>query len=470
MAMSKELAAAKNIANPKEIDEALDEISKRFSEAVAKWIKTVARNHLVRDLDTMFHEVSFKDKNRWEELTGEPLPDWAKKALFSGKTLHVFVPDATFARFKDKLEHAAVYLQTLTTDLSRIPFDAAVKEGDKLMRQGIKKRVLEETPIPERAEVIYRCSDGFSWVNLPPEALEAESDSMGHCVGNKQWGYVEGVENKTMEIWSLRDPGNYPHCTMQYMPPTKKVAQIKGKENRGVVERYAKYLVEFLNSQYFHGRVSSVNEGEMALNCIAQARNNDYFSYFDPPDSLEIDQYRPDMSDARGQVRLPRRLDARSVSVKLMDIKEGTQTKARDSFSGRTIAVENKWEIEGGVIGLDDCDIRPMGRIELRGEMANVSETRSSMGMKIAGFSFHDPKEMVLHSTGISGKCRVLVVYQIHGRQGGNNIVFDVETDTLHLEDIRDCSGTIKYRNLRPVFSIERIQQNNPNLELVQVR
>lgn len=466
----KELAAAKNIANPKELDEALDDMGKRFPDPVKKWIKTVARNYLVRELDTMFHEVTFKDKNRWQELTGEPLPDWAKKALFSGKVLHLFIPDATFSRFKDNVEHATVYLQTLTTDLSRVPYETAVKEGNKLMRQGIKKQHLETIPDQGKAETIFRCTEGFSWINLPAEALEAESNYMGHCVGQKRWGYYDAVLEKRMEIWSLRDPGGHPHVTIQYTPQGKRIDQIKGKENKGVVERYAKYLIQLLNSDYFRSRVNAVARGELELNNVGTSSSGEYFSYFDPPDDLTTDQYKPEMSEIRGIPKLPRKLQARSVGIKQITISEGTQTTTSDALLGRKLVVESAWVLRNGAANLDEVALKPMGRIVLDVNNAIVSEIKSAIGMMIQGMQFTRADKIEIHNAGISGKARELSTYEISGHEGGNNIVFDVEVQYLHLEHLRDCSGTIKYQEMRPAFDVSRIERANPNLKLVQTR
>ena len=81
---------------------------------------------------------------------------------------------------------------------------------------------------------------GWRWVRVvTPEGLDYEGNAMGHCVG--QGGYDKG---KT--IFSLRDPSNLPHCTVEWEEAGRVVEQVQGRANQAVAERYHGAVKSFL--------------------------------------------------------------------------------------------------------------------------------------------------------------------------------------------------------------------------------
>ena len=81
---------------------------------------------------------------------------------------------------------------------------------------------------------------GWRWVRvLTPEGLDYEGNAMGHCVG--KGGYDNGNT-----IFSLRDPDNLPHCTIEWKEAGRVVEQVQGRANQAVVERYHGAVVAFL--------------------------------------------------------------------------------------------------------------------------------------------------------------------------------------------------------------------------------
>lgn len=107
-------------------------------------------------------------------------------------------------------------------------------------------------------KVVKRWDDGFTMVQLGPEDCEVEGDLMGHCVGD----YAEDVAEGKTEIYSLRDPKNRPHVTIEVVPKwvwgkahkelQYTVEQIQGKENKSPVEKYHKYIDEWLHERELH--------------------------------------------------------------------------------------------------------------------------------------------------------------------------------------------------------------------------
>lgn len=107
-------------------------------------------------------------------------------------------------------------------------------------------------------KVVKRWDDGFTMVQLSPEDCQVEGDLMGHCVGD----YADDVANGNTEIYSLRDPKNRPHVTIEVVPKMVwgknhkelqyTVEQIQGKENKEPVAKYHRYIDEWLHERDLH--------------------------------------------------------------------------------------------------------------------------------------------------------------------------------------------------------------------------
>lgn len=88
-------------------------------------------------------------------------------------------------------------------------FPSVVNSWDEAMRQQARQEALG------KGDVVHQHPDGWSLQQLTsPEALKAEGDAMGHCVG----GYGDAVEKGRSMIYSLRDHNNVPHATMEIQP------------------------------------------------------------------------------------------------------------------------------------------------------------------------------------------------------------------------------------------------------------
>lgn len=99
-------------------------------------------------------------------------------------------------------------------------------------------------------ELIYKFSNDYSVVKLQSDdSFKREGVLMGHCVGSYS-------SRDDVQIYSLRDQNNEPHCTIEFNPYTKSIDQIKGKANLEVVPKYHKYVAEFLNQFHFESAYS----------------------------------------------------------------------------------------------------------------------------------------------------------------------------------------------------------------------
>lgn len=98
---------------------------------------------------------------------------------------------------------------------------------------------------PADRNEIMKHPDGWSMVEVISENdLDVEGAKMHHCVA----GYWEQVRKGNTKIYSLRDPGNQPHVTIEVVGD--KVKQVKGHNNKKITEDdLVEKIKEFFESQ-----------------------------------------------------------------------------------------------------------------------------------------------------------------------------------------------------------------------------
>lgn len=116
----------------------------------------------------------------------------------------------------------------------------------------------------EGGEVVYTLPNKWTIRNLTtPEELEAEGDAMGHCVG----GYDQEVANGSTAIYSLRDPKNQPHVTVEYDIADEqdaRIIQIQGKGNEEPKPEYQEMLKHFFANHYDDNTRPGMEGGHIA--------------------------------------------------------------------------------------------------------------------------------------------------------------------------------------------------------------
>ncbi len=171
-------------------------------------------------------------------------PDWARRAFETGGELVLLDYD----ELRDIAQPIIDYFNHLLSQGERIQNisvpDAIAKEHAWHKSFEVKDaRRFKEDGIT----VIKTYPDGYSWVRLyGRSSLNREGDLMGHCVGD----YCQRVRHGSTIIYSLRDPKNGPHVTLE-ADPSGEVQQIKGKANEDVIKKYQPYCVDFLAQQGF---------------------------------------------------------------------------------------------------------------------------------------------------------------------------------------------------------------------------
>jgi hypothetical protein len=126
------------------------------------------------------------------------------------------------------------------------------------------------TESEEDIEVLINFNNGFKLVQLiGKNAYEREGKLMRHCVSS----YYNRDSN--VEIYSLRDPQNKPHCTMEIQRENGYINQIKGKGNGSIHPKYIGGVLQSL--KYFNMEVNSREMQHLGYEKLSDS----YWSFID---------------------------------------------------------------------------------------------------------------------------------------------------------------------------------------------
>lgn len=155
---------------------------------------------------------------------------------------------------QSEIEHIIDYLasDSRPARISRMSYAQAKANAEKWV-ESLNKKGAEVEEKPEDVGTALDFGDGFKFVKLiGKSAYDREGFLMRHCVA--------GYFGKDVEIYSLRDEKNQPHCTIEWGN------QIKGKGNGSVHPKYVDYVVRFLEHKEMPMRDSDMqNIGYLAL-------------------------------------------------------------------------------------------------------------------------------------------------------------------------------------------------------------
>jgi hypothetical protein len=146
------------------------------------------------------------------------------------------------AENQTEIEHILDYLKSdkAPKRLGRMSYSQAFLNTIKWDRALIKKgnNIIE---LDSDIEVVYGFKGGGKLVRLIGEAaFKREGAMMRHCVASY-------FGNATVEIYSLRDTLNKPHCTIELKRGEGgQINQIKGKGNGSIHPRYIKAVLKSL--------------------------------------------------------------------------------------------------------------------------------------------------------------------------------------------------------------------------------
>jgi len=140
-----------------------------------------------------------------------------------------------------------------------------LKKEEKQRKEEEKQRKLKQKEDEEQQrrsgqsadkdyKVIMTFKDGYSIVELlSGECKDLEGDEMQHCM-NSGYGIARGADGepyRNRRIFSVRDPNNKAHVTMEVDPRLSKILYIKGKQNKRPIEKYHSYVAAFINKSKF---------------------------------------------------------------------------------------------------------------------------------------------------------------------------------------------------------------------------
>ena len=117
--------------------------------------------------------------------------------------------------------------------------------AEELARRNKKQELLKKSLVG--AQHVMDLPNGMvAYQLMTPDALDFESDYMGHCVG--RGAYDADVASGRTKIYSIRDERGEPHVTLEVRGTG--VHQIKGKQNKAPVRKYVPAVVKFIESQH----------------------------------------------------------------------------------------------------------------------------------------------------------------------------------------------------------------------------
>ena len=142
------------------------------------------------------------------------------------------------------------YIEQNDPDIMSMSYEDARNESEK-WHEELKQKALENTLNSYKShDVVYNLPDGWEIIKLEAGDCETEGEMMGHCVG----GYARDVSEGNTEIYSLRDPKNMPHATLEmkfYEEENKKnitIRQIQGKGNDEPIPEYQAMIKQWFDS------------------------------------------------------------------------------------------------------------------------------------------------------------------------------------------------------------------------------
>ncbi len=282
-----------------------------------QWMKHRLRSHLAEE------NAETRDFLQPVKKDEENLPGWAERYLKEGKPIHRFVAEKIPARITEEISKIRDYLysaaesyvnktiakakETEQKPKLRIDYLKTGNDWDtyeKTLHAAEKWHELMAKKAEQKAhdEKMYKASlsgtknvmkldNGMEIVQLTtPEALDFESEYMGHCVG--KGSYDEGVKDRTIKIYSLRDENGEPHATFEVRvnEETKKeeIWQCKGKGNKAPIEKYRPYIQAFVKAKKIEIRGDMANIG-LIKQYDKEAKEERYYDIYHLPKGFVVE-------------------------------------------------------------------------------------------------------------------------------------------------------------------------------------
>jgi hypothetical protein len=169
------------------------------------------------------------------------------------------------SKFKDQNEkdHLIDYLEDKWSHKKSINFnyDQCLVKAKAWVAQLNKKNRLQNSS--GQTQLVLDLGHNKIVKLLNQDSRNYEGIKMGHCVASSRY-------NDESEIYSLRDPSNHPHATIEIKD--NKVKQIQGKANLPVITKYIKDILRFLD-------FNSISITEEQLNRSGYSQDEKYIDF-----------------------------------------------------------------------------------------------------------------------------------------------------------------------------------------------
>jgi len=261
-------------------DEAIAAVARRGTRPlIVEWAERVLRRHVRREPSLL---VRVKDRERLEAaMKADGIPEEARariRAAFEAKEPVYTSSKPALSKFLSKAADTMDWIESLPEQdrrirrIDRMAWADAEKMAEAWHASLARARKASKG-IMDGARKLFDLGDGaaFAAELTTQGALQAEGRAMGHCVG----GYWNRVQSGETRIVSLRDPDGHPHVTIELsQSPVLQFAdggsmrvshlprngadlvaatdeewvavQVRGKQNKPPVERYARFVDEWL--------------------------------------------------------------------------------------------------------------------------------------------------------------------------------------------------------------------------------
>ena len=136
---------------------------------------------------------------------------------------------------QDEIEQILDYLYSKKSNISKIWYKTILEKSKKWHESLTKLQTKDDEIVWEDYEIVLDFKDWFKFVKLISQnSYNREWKLMSHCVAS--------YFGRNVNIYSLRDENNNPHCTIEARQ------QVKWKWNWSIDPKYVDYVVRFLES------------------------------------------------------------------------------------------------------------------------------------------------------------------------------------------------------------------------------
>jgi len=235
---------------------------KKLSLAVSSWLE---KSFLRWMINSFPYFQTVQTKEHYKVLIKENPPVWF---LPENKQMIFIYIDIKHSKFQEVLDKCSEFLgsrdKKIEHKFPRMKVEQILLKWEEEHQRMLRREKFYKETSTEGLERVFDF-ENMHIVKLRSEHKELslemarESALMQHCLGEFDddvlgeggYGeyYLKQIQNKTLEVYSLRDEKNMPHATISLYHEKGKyqLEQIKGKQNEPPIAKYVAPCVAFFN-------------------------------------------------------------------------------------------------------------------------------------------------------------------------------------------------------------------------------